>query len=108
MASKVQRQYEIALVVDSQTKDMAGESVCYEDRPNQWEFFYITKEDAERKRQRQVFPAGQVEAEAELWEVQAKPGEPSSLLGLVLDRNPVLVLSLRLQAQEDGIVGDIK
>lgn len=50
MASKLQLEYEIALVMDSQTKDMAGESVCYEERPNQWEFFYITREGAERVR----------------------------------------------------------
>lgn len=50
MAAKVQLQYETALVKDSQTKDMAGESPCYEDRPNQWEFFYITREGAERAR----------------------------------------------------------
>lgn len=54
-----------------------------------------------------MLPAGQVGAEAELWEIQAKPGELSSLLGLVLHRNPALVLSLRLQAQEDDMVGPI-
>lgn len=55
MASKVQLQYEIALVMGSQTKDMAGESVCYEDRPNQWELFYIIKESAERVRRVNIF-----------------------------------------------------
>lgn len=55
MASKVQLQYEIALVMGSQTKDMSGESVCYEDRPNQWELFYIIKEGAERVRRVNIF-----------------------------------------------------
>lgn len=55
-----------------------------------------------------MFPAGQVGAEAELWEMQAKPGELSSLLGLVLHKNTVLALSLRLQAQEDDMIGSIK
>ncbi|KAL9867035.1 uncharacterized protein GJ701_000590 [Geothlypis trichas] len=59
-----------------------------------------------QKGHRQVLPAGQVGAGAELWEIQAKPGELSSLLGLVLHRNPALVLSLRLQAQEDDMAGN--
>lgn len=54
-----------------------------------------------------MLPAGEVGAEAELWGARAEPGQLSSLLGLVLPRDPALLLFLSFQAQEDT-VGPIK